>query len=303
MLAFDFHSPVEKLQLPAFEGKNVHVYVKRDDMIHPFISGNKWRKLKYILQHARGTGSNHLVTFGGAWSNHLIATACAGARFGFSTSAFVRGEAVSNPVLSLCRLFGMELMFVSRDAYKSKTALYHTFSTAHAEKTYFIDEGGRDEKATWGCAEVIDELDQPYDHIFCACGTGTTLAGLSLGVQKKQLATKLHGISVLKNGGFLYGDIAKLISDTSNITLHTDYDFGGYAKSDDVLLSFIRKFCAQTGMLIEPVYTGKLFYAVMDLLAKNHFREGDKVLVIHTGGLTGILGMHDQLTPPITPQP
>lgn len=141
MLLFDFHSPVEPLDFPLFSDKGLTVHMKRDDQIHPFISGNKWRKLKYILQSARIAGKAHLVTFGGAWSNHLLATACAGAKFGFKTTAFVRGEYVSNPILSLCRLFGMELKFVDRTTYRDKHALFNHYTQGN-EQAYFVDEGG-----------------------------------------------------------------------------------------------------------------------------------------------------------------
>ncbi|MFC3197369.1 1-aminocyclopropane-1-carboxylate deaminase/D-cysteine desulfhydrase [Parapedobacter deserti] len=293
MFSFDFHSPVEPLDVPLFKDREVNVYVKRDDMIHPFISGNKWRKLKYVLQAARSLGKTHLVTFGGAWSNHLLATACAGAKFGFQTTAFVRGEVVSNPLLSLCRIFGMRLRFVDRNAYRDKAGLFAAFATQD-EKAYFIEEGGYGLDAAKGCEEIINELDTVYDHIFCACGTGTTLAGLCMGLDSKGLHTRIHGIPVLAGGAFIKKAVAELYPEVAadGIVLHTDYHFGGYAKTTATLERFICQFSANTGMLIEPVYTGKLFYGVFDLASQDYFKPGDSILVIHTGGLTGILGMY-----------
>lgn len=291
MLPFDFHSPIERLHLPAFNENQIEVHIKRDDLIHPFISGNKWRKLKYSLEEALALEKSHLVTFGGAWSNHLVATACAGAKFGFRATGFVRGEEVSNPVLKLCKLFGMDLHFVSREAYRDKHQLYENFPKTH-ESTYFVDEGGRSKLGLLGCTGIIEELAENYDHIFCACGTGTTVAGLATGVLRKGLQTKVHGVPVLKNGDFLYEDIQLLNPEInrSRVTLHTEYHFGGYARSTNELDKFIANFCAQTGILIEPVYTGKLLFAVENLIREHYFPSGSRVLVIHTGGLTGILG-------------
>lgn len=296
MIPFDIHSPIETLDFPLFDEKSLAVDIKRDDKIHPFISGNKWRKLKYILQSAQQAGKTHLVTFGGAWSNHLMATACAGATFGFKTTGFVRGEAVSNPNLTLCSVFGMELRFVSRAAYRDKPLLYeeHFACDPYA---YFIDEGGYSVEGAQGCAEIIDELPHVYDHIFCACGTGTTVAGLLHGCSVRTLNTQLHGITVLAGSDFIPDAVQTLYPDQvlKQLTTHTDYHFGGYAKTAPALNLFIKQFTAQTGILIEPVYTGKLLYGLFDLTKRDYFCAGDRILVIHTGGLTGILGLHRQL--------
>lgn len=296
MTPFDIHSPIESLDFALFDDKSIRVDIKRDDRIHPFISGNKWRKLKYILQSARRAGKTHLVTFGGAWSNHLLATACAGATFGFKTTGFVRGEAVSNPSLSLCKVFGMELRFVPRTNYRDKPLLYAQYA-ADNPQAYFVDEGGHSAEGAKGCAELIDELPRTYDHIFCACGTGTTIAGLYQGCASLALGTQLHGVAVLAGGDFIPGAVRALYPDAQldRLSSHTDYHFGGYAKTSPTLNTFISRFTAETGILIEPVYTGKLLYAVFDLAKRDYFNTGDRILVIHTGGLIGILGLHDQL--------
>ena len=294
MLDFDFYSPEEELSVPFFEEYGVRVFVKRDDLIHPYISGNKWRKLKYPLHDAKSRSKNLLVTFGGAWSNHLLATACAGAKFGFNTYGFVRGETIDNPVLKLCTIFGMQLHFVSREAYRDKKALFEQEFHANTD-AYFIDEGGYGESAAVGCSEIISELQQHYNHCFCACGTGTTLAGLAQGIQNLHLDTSLHGVPVLKGGDFIREEIAKLgVLNPESISLHLDYHFGGYAKTKPELIAFIKAFSQQTGILIEPTYTGKLFYAVQDLISKKEIPSGSKVLVVHSGGLTGLLGMLDK---------
>jgi len=290
MLAFDIYSPEEEVFFPIYAEKGVRLFVKRDDMIHPYISGNKWRKLKHPLARARETGKSLLVTFGGAWSNHLLATACAGAKFGFRTQGFVRGEAVRNPVLAICRLFGMELHFTDRTAYRDKTALFGHYFGRDAE-AFCIDEGGRGADGARGAGELLQELGQSYDHCFCACGTGTTLAGLALA--NGDSAMQMHGVPVLKGGEFLYGELEKLGADPEKVHLHTDYHFGGYAKAKPELLAFVRSFAQRTGIMIEPTYTGKLFYALHDLIQRDFFPPGSKILAIHTGGLTGFLGHGD----------
>lgn len=292
MLTFNFYSPEEEINSSLFQEKDIRVFIKRDDKIHPYISGNKWRKLKYSLEHARILQKNRLVTFGGAWSNHLLATAAAGAQFGFQTFAFVRGETVDNPVLSLCKIFGMELCFVDRKAYKEKAQLFEKhFGTD--DQAYFIDEGGYGPLAAKGISELLTELQREYSAIFCACGTGTTLAGLIQGLATNN-KTQLHGIPVLKGGDFIYDELRCLGVDPDKAILHTDYHFGGYAKTKPELIDFCKEFTQATGILIEPTYTGKLFYGLYDLIKQDYFPPKSKVLLIHTGGLTGLLGMLDK---------
>ena len=263
-------------------------------MIHPFISGNKWRKLKYNLLKAKAEGKNHLVTFGGAWSNHLLATACAAARFGFKSTAFVRGEDVQNETLLLCRLFGMQLIFTTRESYRDKNKLYLD-NFGNDDNTYFVDEGGSGTEAARGCAELIDELPAVFDHIFVAAGTGTTAAGIINGVSQNNIHTQVQVVSALK-GDFLRAEIDKLIQTPSNYQLHTNYHFGGYAKTQPELLQFISDFSASTGILLDPVYTGKTLFAAIDLIRKGAFPPGSKLLAIHTGGLFGLLGMKEKFS-------
>ncbi|TJZ53355.1 pyridoxal-phosphate dependent enzyme [Sphingobacterium olei] len=293
-LTLDFYSPEEELFLPLFKEKQVRVFVKRDDLIHPFISGNKWRKLKYALISAKENKQDTLVTFGGAWSNHLLATACAGAMFGFNTIGFVRGESVSNPVLAMCKLYGMELVFVTRTEYKHKTDLFHQ-RFENGSNALFIDEGGYGTHGMKGCSEIITELKQNYNHIFCAAGTGTTLAGLAKGIADHQLDnTTLHGIPVLKGGDFIEEEMKNLNAPINQLILHTTYHFGGYAKTAPELFHFIQEFVSKTGIMVEPIYTGKLFYALQDLVQKETFLANEKILILHTGGLTGFLGMYEK---------
>lgn len=288
------NSPELVLNHPLYSEKQVTVHIKRDDMIHPFISGNKWRKLKYNLVEAENQGKKKLLTFGGAWSNHLLATACAGATYGYKTKAFVRGEEVVNPVLTMCQMFGMIIQFVDRDSYRDKKALFESLESN--EDYYFIDEGGSGIEATRGCAELIEELTNEYEAIFCAAGTGATAAGLAIGIDKIGLNTNLHVVPVLKGGTFIYDEMKALGASLDKTILHTDYHFGGYAKTKPELIQFVKEFVAQTGVMIEPTYTGKALFALHDLIAKDHFEKDSKILFVHTGGLTGLLGMLDKFS-------
>lgn len=295
MKVFDINSPEEELFDPLFKEKNLRVFIKRDDMIHPFISGNKWRKLKYNLIDAKAANKNHIVTFGGVWSNHLLATACAAARFGFKSTAFVRGEDIPSDSLLFCRLFGMKLIFVDRTTYRNKPALYAAHFSDDPD-TIFIDEGGAGENAIKGCTEIITELKNRFDHIFCAAGTGATSAGLIKGIGLNHLDMTCHVIPVLKGADFLKDNIKQYFDVEPDYKFHDTYHFGGYAKTTPPLFEFINQFSASTGILLDPIYTGKMMYAVYDLINKDYFDRGTSILALHTGGLFGLLGMKAQIS-------
>ncbi|MES2276799.1 MAG: pyridoxal-phosphate dependent enzyme [Bacteroidota bacterium] len=300
----EIFSPVHQLQHQLFDEKGLKVFIKRDDLIHPVISGNKWRKLKYLLIKAQAEGKNHLITFGGAYSNHLLATAAASARFGFKTTGIVRGEEVDNDTLFMCRLHGMKLIFVDRESYRHKAALFQK-NFGDDSDAFFIDEGGASLEAAKGCSELIGELPQTYDHLFCACGTGTTAAGIINGLHQHQLPTQFHAVPVFKNGDFMRDEISKYLTPHSALSevvdsyqIHTAYHFGGYGKTTAQLIDFVKEFVATTGILIEPVYTGKMLYAIFDLARKNYFAPGSQILAIHSGGIWGLLGMKDKFKSP-----
>lgn len=285
----DIYSPLQQLNHPVLRD----FWMKRDDLIDPYISGNKWRKLKYLLAKAFKAHKHHLVTFGGAYSNHLLATAAAASKAGLKSSAFVRGEEVENEMLLLCRLFGMHLIFTDRISYKDKTQLFQQHF-GDDPNALFIDEGGASAEAVQGCAEIITELPEDIDHLFCAAGTGTTAAGLLKGIQQQGLKTRLHVVPVLKGGSFIAEEIFKYLGNTDQLVLHTDYHFGGYAKTQPVLIDFIKNFTSSHGILTDPVYTAKMLYAIEDLSAKDYFKKEDKIVALHTGGLLGILGMKNK---------
>lgn len=282
-------SPTEELFYPDLCKNGVRVFIKRDDLIHPIISGNKWRKLKYVLADAALNNCNHLVSFGGAYSNHLLALACAGAISNVKTTAFVRGEEVSNHVLALCKLYGMALIFVSREAYKNKQQLYKTFASQH-KNTYFIDEGGKGLLAAKGCEEILANANG-FSHVVCAVGTGTTLAGIAKAALVKNMTAE--GICVLKGAEQINEEISALAG--FEVTIHHGFSEGGYAKYTPELLQFMKKFVRQTGILLDHVYTAKLLFALTKLIAQKHYPFGSNILAVHTGGIMGLLSIVDEL--------
>jgi 1-aminocyclopropane-1-carboxylate deaminase len=275
--------PIQTLQ----KYKNLVVDVLRLDLIHPTITGNKWYKLKFNLLAAQKNNIDTILTFGGAYSNHIFATAAAGQIFACKTIGIIRGEETLplNPCLTFATNAGMKLVYVDRTSYRNK----HTveFLDALHEKFgefYVIPEGGANELAVEGVAELAQTLPQDYDAVVCACGTGTTLAGLRKGFG---LNTKIIGIPVLKNGEFLYSEINQLLTNEllqKNYTLLTNYAWGGYAKTPEALLQFIADFTIKNSIPLEPIYTGKLFFAVHDLIQQNYFKNQQKILMVHSGG-------------------
>jgi 1-aminocyclopropane-1-carboxylate deaminase len=271
----------------------VELYIKREDKIHPFVSGNKYRKLKYNLLEAKNNGFDTLLTFGGAFSNHIAAVASAGNAFGFKTIGIVRGQELGskiseNSTLSFAKENGMQFKFVSRELYRNKTS--ESFLDDLKEEFgdfYLISEGGTNKLAVKGCEEILNTEDKNFDYICCAVGTGGTISGL---INCSKPSQQVLGFPALK-GDFLKEDISKFASQT-NWKLITDYHFGGYAKINEELVTFINQFKIDNQVSLDPVYTGKMLFGIMDLINKNHFPKGSKILVIHTGGLQGIEGMN-----------
>ncbi|MEY4903720.1 MAG: hypothetical protein RLZZ292_1535 [Bacteroidota bacterium] len=290
-------SPIVEIQEKLLLEKEIRLFVKREELIHPTISGNKWRKLKYNIQQAISEKKTFLVTKGGAFSNHIFSTAAAGKYYNLNTVGIIRGEEVENSTLAFAKACGMRLIFISRSDYRDldeSKAL--TISALEKKNAYYLHEGGTNLLALKGCREVIDEVRQQFKptelpDFFCvASGTGGTAAGMILGLQNEK---KLIAFSALK-GDFLKKDIETLLQEANPTTtftnwqLQTDYHFGGYAKMPPELLYFIAHFQAQHDILLEPIYTGKLLYGVLDLIANDFFPRGSRILAVHTGGLRKI---------------
>lgn len=279
----NYSPPIQRIQFSEFKNSEVEIFMKRDDLLHPFISGNKWRKLKYILLEAKAQSKNHLVSFGGPYSNHLLALACAGATYGFKTTGFVRGERVSNKMLQLCEIWGMQLSFISREEFKDKPGIYQKHFGAY-ESSYFIDEGGKGELAIKGCEEILDEVNG-FTHVICAVGTGTTLAGLTRASYPKQIMAE--GICVLKGAEKMDAEIAAMAR--LPVKVHHRFHGGGYAKADPTLLPLIKKFASETGILLDSVYNAKMLSGVLTLVKEGYYSKDNRLLLLHTGGLLGLL--------------
>ncbi|MCU7552474.1 pyridoxal-phosphate dependent enzyme [Chitinophagaceae bacterium LB-8] len=261
--------------------------VLRLDMVHPVVSGNKWYKLKEYLKEAKEQRKSTIVTFGGAFSNHIVATAAACKSFGIESIGIIRGERPKNlsNTLQDALAFGMHLIFLSREEYKKKSIPQELYTKHEYEKLYFVNEGGYGYLGMLGAASIIEDADiKSYTHLLTAVGTGTTLAGLLKASQPYQ---ELIGISVMKNNFSLNNSVEQLIPDKSNFKILHDFHFGGYAKSPSELLNFMNQWYLQTGIPSDFVYTGKLFYAFEQLVARNFFPSNSNILLIHSGGLQG----------------
>ena len=272
------------------------IFLKPEYAIHPTVSGNKIRKLKYNLDKFKKGNYEGVLTFGGAFSNHIAATAAAGNTLGIPTIGVIRGMEVSakigsNRTLSYAQKCGMKLEFISRAEYKLKTEKSYLASLESKYPNYYIiPEGGTNHLAVKGCEEILTDVDRQYDVICCAVGTGGTLSGI---INSSLPHQKIIGFPALK-GAFLKQDICKFAKQ-SNWDLCQDYHFGGYAKVHLNLIKFINRFKREFKIPLDPIYTGKMLFGVFDMMDKGMFSKSQKVLAIHTGGLQGIEGMNQKL--------
>lgn len=280
-------------KVPLILPNGISLHIKRDDLLHPVISGNKFRKLKYNLAFAKQAGFSKLVTFGGAFSNHIVAVAAAGKEFGFQTIGIIRGEELeskveNNPSLMKAISFGMKLDFVTRSQFQEKEsqAFLEELQIKYGD-FYLLPEGGTNDLAIQGCKEIIQDNEKQFSHICCAVGTAGTLSGI---IEASFEHQKIIGFSALK-GDFLSDVIRKFVTKT-NWEIETNYHFGGYGKVSDELISFMNSFYSNTKIPLDPVYTGKMVYGVLNKIENQFFPENSKILMIHTGGLQGIEGMN-----------
>jgi len=299
MLMDYIQTPVVQIEEERFYEYGIELFLKREDLTDPIISGNKYRKLLYNLEAARKAGHSALLTYGGAYSNHIHAMAYAGYKFGFTTIGIIRGEESLplNPTLTDASAYGMEFYYISRTAYRDKyqTELLRQFQDRFGE-FYLVPEGGSNALAVKGCAQILSPDEKNYDYYCCACGTGGTISGIIASLDGHK---EVIGFPALKNGSFLMKDIGKLLDQYSgrkyhNYSLNTDYHFGGYARWDMPLVSFINRFYRNHHIRLDPVYTGKMLYGIYDMVEKGFFRPGSKILAIHTGGLQGIRGFNER---------
>lgn len=281
-------SPLVELQDYRLAKRDIRLYLKRDDLIHPELTGNKWRKLKYNLEAASSYGAETLLTFGGAYSNHIRAVAAAGHYFGFRTVGVIRGEEhlPLNEMLAYATAKGMRLTYMDRTTYREKAEPW-VIARLRMQfgDFYLIPEGGSNALALPGCAELVEEIAVPFDVICCPVGTGGTLAGIASALKPGQRAV---GVSVLKGGSFLNRAVAELQAEalaqvTDNWTIETDFHHGGYARSSTELKSFIARFEQEHELALDPIYTGKMMFAVFELIERGEFPSGTTIVAVITG--------------------
>lgn len=288
--------PTIEIDPSGFGIDTVSLFVKREDLLHPIVSGNKFRKLKYNLLEAKKLELDTVLTFGGAFSNHIIATAVAAREMGLKSIGIIRGEELAgrthqNPTLTFAKKCGMRLYFVTREDYRLKEKEeFLTGLKFQLGPFYVIPEGGSNSLAVKGCEEILTKADSSFDYICVSVGTGGTMAGLVRASRKNQ---KVIGFSALK-GTFQTSEIEKYTK-KSNFEITDSYCFGGYGKIDTELVRFMNDFKRKTQIPLDPLYTGKMMYGVLDLIKRGYFKENSRILAIHTGGLQGVAGMNIQL--------
>ncbi|CAL65226.1 1-aminocyclopropane-1-carboxylate deaminase/D-cysteine desulfhydrase [Christiangramia forsetii] len=294
----DFFEKVTSESIPnefitEFPG-GIKLWIKREDLLHPEVSGNKFRKLKYNLLQAKKENHARILTFGGAHSNHISATATAGQLLGFKTIGIIRGEELVNsqekwsPTLKYAASCGMKFEFISREKYRNKDSEgFLQKLKLKFDKFYQVPEGGTNELAIKGCEEILSEKDKDFNYICASVGTGGTIAGLINSSEEDQ---KVLGFSAL-NSDYLKNEVSTLVN-KGNWEIILNYHFGGYAKVNAELIDFMNDFSKKYKIILDPLYTGKLVFGIFDLVKCGYFPENSKILAIHTGGLQGIEGMN-----------
>ncbi len=283
-------SPLEEIKYHPGNGNDIRLFIKRDDLIHPDISGNKWRKLKYNIEKAKTLGCTTIITAGGPWSNHLAATAAAAKIFGLEVMGIVRGEEppVWSDTLKFCKSQDMKLMFVSRKEFDK---LPGSITSRMLEKmnAFFIPVGGENKEGLQGCEEIINEVDIDFDTFCIPVGTGTTLTGVGRSIIDKRLI----GFSALRDISQHSPEFLDWLKENTQVELTFEYSEGGFAKSSLQLEDFIVNFYMQNKIMLEPVYTGKMMFGVFDKIEKGLIEAGSSVVCLHTGGLQGLNGFAD----------
>jgi len=299
-------TPLMVLDDPWLDPYNVRIFIKRDDLIDSRVSGNKLRKLKYALRRYQKSGYSGIISFGGSWSNHLHATSCVAEKYSIPMIAIVRGEVPPTPSATLIdiQLSGTSIHHVSRSDYREFRALAEQERLSESDfiqqwpDYMVIPEGGCSSDAITGVADIITEDEIDFEAIYLACGTGATLAGLAVGLAN-QPDTRLTGIAALKAGDSLMQNVQRLLDHhqfgySNNWRINDQFHFGGFAKTTPELIEFMCHLYERTGLISEPVYTGKTLFALYQHIQQGHFAAGSKVMLLHTGGLQGLRGYQNK---------
>ena len=289
---------IPEISIPIIEiplEKNIRLFLKREDLIHPHISGNKYWKLFYnINSYLEPKPENpFIITFGGAFSNHIAATAALGKKFQLKVLGIIRGEELQNkfqenPTLKLAHENGMEFRFVTREAYRNKESLTQILQKEFPE-ALIIPEGGTNDRAVEGIQYMLNSETKSFDYLCTAVGTGGTVAGISKFAEENQ---QVLGFKVVDDDS-LYNRVVEL-SKKNNCKLIEAHD-GGYGKISDENIRFINVFKEKYGIQLDPIYTGKMMKKIFELIDNNYFPDGSKILAFHTGGLQGIFGANERL--------
>lgn len=296
--------PLQKVHSDFITSKGLELFVYRLDLNHPHISGNKLYKLKYNLEEAKKQSKKTLLTFGGAFSNHIAATAAAGKEHNFNTIGIIRGEepAELNSTLKFAKECGMKLHFVSRTLYQNKEELNKYVSEKFSEKNYYsIPEGGSNELGIIGCKEITSNIPIDFDIVCCPCGTGSTITGITLSLKEHQSAI---GFQILKGENYIKREVENWLSHfnsnlpagqarNNNWEINEEFHFGGYAKLKPELLNFMLEFEKENAIPLDYIYTGKMMFGIMELIKREKFQKGTKIIAIHTGGLQGNKGLEN----------
>jgi len=303
---FVLPSPLQQIIHPIPLKYGVKLFIKRDDLIHTDISGNKWRKLKFNIEKYNQNKYDSILTFGGAYSNHIAATAKAGQVLGISTIGIIRGDELnenSNSTLKMAFNNGMKLEFVSRSKYSERyERIYHEELRATYGNVLIVNEGGANFHGVLGCAEILKEIDFEPDYVYAASGTGTTVAGLLLSAK----ASKIVSVPVLKNGGFIKDEMIDLLKQfqlldqdlkakIAQFSMNLDSHFGGYGKFNSDLIRFINDFYFETKIKLDQIYTAKMMYALLGDIISGKIKKNSTVVALHTGGLQGLSSIKNEL--------
>lgn len=293
--------PLQAINDSVTKEYGINLLVLRTDLNHPTISGNKWFKLKYNLQEAKQQNIKTVLTFGGAFSNHIAATAAAAKEYDFNSIGIIRGEEYPelNPTLKFATECGMKLHYVSRTLYHDKEALNKYVNEINSgEDFYLIPEGGSNELGIKGCKEITLSIPIDFDYICTACGTGATMAGVILSLKNEQ---KAIGFQVLKGENYIKKEVSNWLNKFTNSNeqknnwgINEDYHLGGYAKINQELKDFIKQFEHINNIPLDIIYTGKMMYGIYDMIKKGKFKKGETIVAIHTGGLQGNISLMEK---------
>lgn len=290
-------SQIQKLKDELFVLKDVEVYMLRDDLLHPGISGNKWRKLKYNLLDIAKRNIEYIVTVGGPYSNHIAAVAEAGKVFGFKSIGLIRGYESyrENPTLSRASQLGMDIRFFTKEEYTQIESVYLGLLEEEIGTFGFVPMGGGNELGMRGCKEINFEIPYETTDILVACGTGSTMAGIITGVSLNQ---RVIGFPAMKNGDFMKNEVKDFLnkagSKNQNFEINTAYHFGGFAKIKPELADFMKRFNKSQGFSLDGVYNGKMMFGLYEMLKQDYFSKGSIITAIHTGGVQGNIGLNER---------